>query len=332
MEIHTYKPGEYTPEDLPNKQIVPPLNSQPVPPPQAVQPPPNGQPPQAPVPPAPSGPVYVQAPVIKQRRVGTFTLGLTLIILGILVPVALFFGGAAWRILQFAPVVLLCLGGEILLYAIRYKEEKFRYDGLSIFLVILITFSTLIGSFMVPIVSNAVTYSKRYNAVYSQMQQKAEDILDSHLCQGGVSIYEDGYTQEWMYILDEVPSEKDWPLVVRMNLHGISGKRDVDKATIVSTFAAVAKDFAGMENVEKIILEYTSEREMDNPHYKEDAAGSSAAGEEQSATAPTSVNTSSPKMVLRTQYTITLQENSLAGITENDIEKRMSVEESTSYR
>lgn len=329
MEIHTYKPGEYTPEDLPNKQIVSPLNTPPSPPPAS---PSSGvQPPQAPVPPA--GPVYIQAPAIKQRRVGTFTLGLTLIILGILVPLALFFGGTTWRILQFAPVVLLCLGGEILLYATRYKDEKFRYDGLSIFLVILITFSTLVGSFMAPIVSNAVTYSKRYNTVYSQMQQKAEDILDSHLCQGNVSVYDGDYAQEWLYILDEVPSEKDWPLVVQMNIHGISGRKDADKATVVSAFTAIAKDFAGMENAEKVILQYTAEQETENPAYKGDASDTSSSNvEAHTDTTPTSPHSMYPKKIIQTQYTITLQKNSLAGITENDIEKRMSVEESTSYR
>ena len=328
MEIHTYKPGEYTPEDLPNKQVVPPLNAPSSPPPAS----PAGQPPQTPVPPVPPGPVYVQAPPVKQRRVGTFTLGLTLIILGILVPVALFFGGDTWRILQFAPVVLLCLGGEILLYATRYKEEKFRYDGLSIFLVILITFSTLIGSFMVPLVSNAVTYSKQYNTVYGQMRQKAEDVLDTHLCQGGVSVYDVDYTQEWLYILDEVPSDKDWPLVVRLNIQEIGGKQDADKATVVSTFAAIARDFAGTENMEKVVLDYTAEQETDNPAHTGEASTPSADQEETAGTSPTSLNSDYPIKVIRTQYTITIPKSSLTGITEKDIEQRILVEESTSYR
>lgn len=117
MEIQTYSPGQ-VPEDM-------------LPPPSP--------------PAAPLSPASPKASVRPPRRVGTVTLGLTLIMLGILVPLSLFLGGEMWRLLQLAPVVLLCLGVEILVFAVRYKSEKFKYDGLSILLVILIIFTTLLA-------------------------------------------------------------------------------------------------------------------------------------------------------------------------------------------
>lgn len=148
MDIQTYPAGQ-APDDMIRPENTPLPPSPPSP---------------APVPPAPpAAPLPVQ-PVRPPRRVGTFTLGLTLVILGVFVPLALYFGGNAWKLLQFAPVVLLCLGVEILIYAIRFKTEKFRYDGLSIFMVVLITFVTLIGSLIGPPIAHAASYAERLAA------------------------------------------------------------------------------------------------------------------------------------------------------------------------
>ena len=85
MDIQTYPAGQ-APDDM----IQP-------------QSPPSPPSPPEPVPPAPMPAPVPAAAARPPRRVGTFTLGLTLMILGVFVPLALYFGGAAWKLLQFAP-------------------------------------------------------------------------------------------------------------------------------------------------------------------------------------------------------------------------------------
>lgn len=95
---------------------------------------------------------------MKQRRVGTFTLGISLILIGIMVPLTMIFKDNALDILKFAPVVLLFLGAEILIYAFKFKEDKLKYDGLSIFIVLMVTLVTVLTASVAPIIKNVYTY------------------------------------------------------------------------------------------------------------------------------------------------------------------------------
>lgn len=107
---------------------------------------------------------------MKQRRVGTFTLGLTLIFVGVLVPISLVYKEQALYLLNFLPLVLVALGIEILIYALKIKEEKLRYDGLSIFFSIAITFVAISAAGVGNVIDRAAAVSEvnkaRYDAVY----------------------------------------------------------------------------------------------------------------------------------------------------------------------
>lgn len=90
---------------------------------------------------APTPPRTDSAPV-RTRRVGTLTLGLTLIVCGALLLATLVSPSLdIITILRFSPVVLILLGVEMLVSAIR-PGEKLRYDWLSI----LVCFVLLCGA------------------------------------------------------------------------------------------------------------------------------------------------------------------------------------------
>lgn len=78
---------------------------------------------------------------MRRWRVGTFSMGLTLILTGVI----LFVGQVvdinyAFEILKWWPVILILLGIEMLIYLHFSKEEepKIQYDGASIFIVVLL--------------------------------------------------------------------------------------------------------------------------------------------------------------------------------------------------
>lgn len=119
---------------------------------------------------------------MKQRRVGTLTLGLSLIFLGIIVTLSLFTKMGAINLIRFSPIILIALGVEVLYYAIRYKEEKLMYDGLSIFLIIAITFVTIMASTILPLAKNAFEYERnsrlKQDEIYRHVYDELIDIQD----------------------------------------------------------------------------------------------------------------------------------------------------------
>lgn len=86
--------------------------------------------------------------MLKKKRVGTFTLALSLIYLGVVMILSLFVNlSAIITMLRFAPAVLIVLGIEILVNALFLKEdEKLRYDGMSIFLSLVFLFVAFIAA------------------------------------------------------------------------------------------------------------------------------------------------------------------------------------------
>lgn len=107
-------------------------------------------------------------PPVRQWRVGTISMGLTLIAFGVL----LFIGKLDIRFLRkFWPVVLIFLGSEMVLMNIltnlRGGKVRFTYDGLSIFMVILmlIVSSGLVAlesSGLIDMANKALHSSERY--------------------------------------------------------------------------------------------------------------------------------------------------------------------------
>jgi uncharacterized membrane protein HdeD (DUF308 family) len=83
----------------------------------------------------------------NNRRVGTLTLGIVLILMGMAFISHLIFPELSMRILlDFWPLVLIILGIETLASYFINKQERLRYDGWSIVIMIgLIGFSTFMG-------------------------------------------------------------------------------------------------------------------------------------------------------------------------------------------
>ena len=76
---------------------------------------------------------------MKQRRVGTLTLGIVLVVYGVLFLVHTFCSSLKYYyIFQFWPVILLILGCEILYCTLRYRNEKFIYDFVAIIMIVMV--------------------------------------------------------------------------------------------------------------------------------------------------------------------------------------------------
>ena len=78
---------------------------------------------------------------MKQRRVGTISMAIVLIAVGIIMLISQVNNVSAIRLsIKFWPVVLFLLGGEILWYSYKYNDEdvKIKYDVFSVFIVLLI--------------------------------------------------------------------------------------------------------------------------------------------------------------------------------------------------
>ena len=80
---------------------------------------------------------------MRQRRVGTVTLGGMLVLYGILFLLSSFIDGITYyMIFQLWPVLLIVLGIEVLFSTIRWKEQEFKYDFAAILIIcILVCFA-----------------------------------------------------------------------------------------------------------------------------------------------------------------------------------------------
>lgn len=96
----------------------------------------------APEQPAPAAPKAApEAP--RVRRVGTFTMGVTMILVGLLIVCSLFGWGIPLEwVFRFSPLILVALGVEVLVGAFS-KGAKLKYDFLSIVVCGLLTLAAL---------------------------------------------------------------------------------------------------------------------------------------------------------------------------------------------
>lgn len=77
---------------------------------------------------------------MQDRRIGTFTLGICLLLFGVLFLTHLFFPVINYTmIFQFWPVIFILLGGEILYFSITAPQRHFRYDFAAILIILLLT-------------------------------------------------------------------------------------------------------------------------------------------------------------------------------------------------
>lgn len=86
----------------------------------------------------------------KMRRVGTSTMGLALIATGLLIAIAMFAPNVDLTLaFRLSPLLLVLLGCEVLFFSLRSKDEKIKYDWLSMFVCFILVVSSL-GLALVP--------------------------------------------------------------------------------------------------------------------------------------------------------------------------------------
>ncbi|MEG1125607.1 MAG: hypothetical protein RSE10_02840 [Oscillospiraceae bacterium] len=128
------------------------------------------QPPVTPTPPINTPP---QKP--RVRRVGTLTMGVALIVTGLALTTSLLMPNVdIMLIIKLAPLVLVALGLEIFISACFSKSEKIKYDGLSVFMCLLLIF----GSFTASLVPTVLMYAgPQRSAAMANVEREIEDIL-----------------------------------------------------------------------------------------------------------------------------------------------------------
>lgn len=85
---------------------------------------------------------------MKKRRVGTITLGSILILFGGLYLSHLFLPSVSYLwIMKLWPLILICMGVEILYSYFINKDEKLCYDTAAIWILILLSFYALAMGF-----------------------------------------------------------------------------------------------------------------------------------------------------------------------------------------
>lgn len=83
---------------------------------------------------------------MRQWRVGTFTMGVLLIALGVIMIIARMYGlPAIEHIINWWPVILIMLGLEILIFSVipGQNESRISFDGFSVFMIIIIMIFSL---------------------------------------------------------------------------------------------------------------------------------------------------------------------------------------------
>lgn len=76
---------------------------------------------------------------MEQRRVGTFTLGVSLVLFGVLFVFHIFWNNLNYLLIfHFWPVIFILLGAEILFYAVKSPDKHYRYDFAAILIIFLL--------------------------------------------------------------------------------------------------------------------------------------------------------------------------------------------------
>ena len=119
-----------------------------------------------------------QAAPVRMRRVGTLTMGCVMILAGVVICISLFGGEPSLELLfRLSPLILVALGVEVLL-ASRQKNQRLKYDFVSIFLSFVLVGATLCFA-AVPLVWNYIGPTRAqaennleqqiYNRIYQQV-------------------------------------------------------------------------------------------------------------------------------------------------------------------
>lgn len=155
----------------------------------------------------------------------------------------------------------------VLIYAIRFKTEKFRYDGLSIFMVILITFVTLIGSLIGPPIAHAASYAQRIAAERNGAVHTVETAIADARCTGSVHAYVYDDSQIWASFRQDIDTITDWPITVNAELFAVSNKKNPSKEDIAAAFASIASYCGDNSSIRELWLHIEVQEEGVSTEY-----------------------------------------------------------------
>ena len=84
---------------------------------------------------------------MRNRRVGTFTLGLSLVAAGVLSVLSIFTGFVdIFTVMRLSPLILVSLGIEILIFNAVSNENEMHMDGWAIFVNFILILGTLLST------------------------------------------------------------------------------------------------------------------------------------------------------------------------------------------
>ncbi len=130
--------------------------------------------PMPPAPPAPQPP----PPPAKVRRVGTITMSLCLIAAGVLLVLWVFIPSIDYiTIARLSPVILVFLGIEILVANTVYRGDKLKYDGLSIFICLLLIGASLVVAVVPQLVYNEIEGNRASRRLSVELEDRGYEAL-----------------------------------------------------------------------------------------------------------------------------------------------------------
>jgi len=82
---------------------------------------------------------WMEVVIMKERRVGTFTLGIVLVIFGVLFLIHSFFREMDYSLIFVCwPLIFIILGGEVLYYALHQSSIEYKYDFAAVVIIVML--------------------------------------------------------------------------------------------------------------------------------------------------------------------------------------------------
>ncbi|NLW78140.1 MAG: hypothetical protein GXY32_01850 [Ruminococcaceae bacterium] len=116
----------------------------------------------------------------RGRRVGTFTMAISLIAVGVLLILSIFLPQLdIIAVARYAPVVLILLGVELLVSHLLHKREKLRFDGLSVFISLLLIAASLTAAVVPQIVQRRLEIPRINARLVAQLEAESSAALQA---------------------------------------------------------------------------------------------------------------------------------------------------------
>lgn len=146
----------------------------------------------------------------KVRRVGTTTLGFTLVAVGILMICSLLIPNFPLDMaLRLSPLILIFIGAEIIYNGFAHREDKLRYDFLSMFVCFFLIIGSACASVVAPMVKGMVVRDRIEYTINNDMEEAAYNALQGEKVS---SLYVNCYLIDypWLYGTSEFSSDTTW--------------------------------------------------------------------------------------------------------------------------